>query len=68
MVGMFAIHWVVMGHGVGKRLFTAAAAVVPLVNVEPEYSCLAGLAGLRKPAHFSIDDYTLIGLVKAHPA
>lgn len=67
MVGVPAIFWVVMRHGMGERFISAAPAVGSLVNMEPENPFLAGLAGLRKSTNFSINNYSFVGLVKPHP-
>lgn len=68
MVGVPAILWVVMGHGMGERFVPVAAAVGSLMNMEAKNPFLAGLAGLRKTANFGIDNYPFVCLVKTRPA
>jgi hypothetical protein len=68
VTGMLTAVYVVMLHGVGKRLVRAAAAIGPLVNVESKDLFLTGAAAPGKAADLGADNHALIGLEKPYHA
>lgn len=66
MVRMITAPWIVVGHGVGKRIVHIAPAVGSFVDVEPKNPFLTGVLRQRQAVNLSPDDHAFVGLVKAH--
>ena len=68
MARMSTAAWIIVRHGVRKRIIHAAAAVGPCMDVKSKNLSLAGWTALGKAADFRIDDHALVDLVKPHDA
>lgn len=66
VVGMLTAAWVVMRHGVRKRIIHIAPALGPRVDMKSQYLFMARKLGMGQAANLRPDDYPLSCLVKSH--
>ena len=66
VIGMLTAIWIIVRHGIGKRIVYAAAAVAPFMDMKSENPFLTGNIRLGQAADLGEDNHSRIGLIELH--